>query len=194
MNKGKLIFVTGLFGAGKTTLTAAAVENVSNLSYLITYTTRPQREGEVSGKGEYIFTSNEEYIKYKSKSYKWDEDQMNNCYYGNDVEAINRELDSGKNLILCIAPRVAMIKRMTNLYTSKPILIWMDTDLEVSNERLVKNGRPERIFHPTQNSPEIFDVKKMADSVFVPNLAQKNDLEINKLNFINLIQDLLKDY
>ena len=193
MNKGKLILVTGLFGAGKTTLTAAAVENISNLNYLMTYTTRPQRETEVSGKGEYIFTNVGQYEKYKNKSNKWDEDFMHNHYYGNDVEAINKELESGKNLILCIAPRVAMMNRLFATYSSKPILIWIDTDLKTSNNRLIKDGRPERISHTTQNSPELPEVKKMANSIFVPNLVQKNDLEINKLNFINLVRDLLEN-
>ena len=70
MNKGKLIFVTGLFGAGKTTLTAEAVAGIPDLNYLITYTTRPPRVGEVSEKGEYIFTDNAQYEEHKSKSGK----------------------------------------------------------------------------------------------------------------------------
>ena len=117
---------------------------------------------------------------------------MNNYHYGNDVEAIDKELESGKNLILCIAPRVAMVNRLFAMYSAKPILIWIDTDLETANDRLVKNGRPERVSHPTQNDPEVSEVKKMANSIFVPNLVTENNLEINKSNFINLVRGLLK--
>ena len=52
---GKLIFVSGLKGSGKTTLVQKALESVDNLDVHLTYTTRPQRDEEQDSY-EYVFS------------------------------------------------------------------------------------------------------------------------------------------
>ena len=66
MKQGKLIFVSGLTGAGKTTLVGKALKAIDNLEVLLTYTTRPKRAGE-GGSYEYIFVDDEAYEAVKSQ-------------------------------------------------------------------------------------------------------------------------------
>ena len=52
MKKGKLFVISAPSGAGKTTLTKAVLENLGkkySLKKVVTYTTRPLREGEING-------------------------------------------------------------------------------------------------------------------------------------------------
>lgn len=186
--KGKLILLTGFFGAGKTTLMNAAVEAIPVLNFLITYTTRPQRKGEISGKGEYIFTNEVEYFQRKAQSKKWDEAIVYNFYYGNDVESINKDLSEGKNLIVCTTPEKSLIEHQISIYSAKPILIWIDTSLDLANSRAISEGRPERIDHPMQTLDRRNEILKKVDVVFTP---ESDSLEENKKKFIDLIKSYL---
>ena len=48
-DKGVLFIVTGASGTGKTTLVKQALEVIPGLEFSVSYTTRPQRVGEVDG-------------------------------------------------------------------------------------------------------------------------------------------------
>ncbi len=184
--KGKLIFLTGFFGAGKTTLMNAAVGAIPTLNFLVTYTTRPQRKGEINGEGEYIFTNEDEYFQRKAQSTNWDEAIVYNFYYGNDVESINKDLLEGKSLIVCTVPDKETIEHQSLMYSTKPILIWIDTGLDIANSRAINEGRPERTAHPTQTLSRREEILKMADAVFIP---ESDDLEENKRKFIDLVKN-----
>lgn len=68
---GKLILVSGLSGAGKTTLVAGALEQMPELTYLRTVTTRPMRSGEETSH-EYTFVTQQEYEARRRASKEWD--------------------------------------------------------------------------------------------------------------------------
>jgi len=55
------IIISSPSGAGKTTLTTRLREQVSNLRFSVSHTTRPPRKGEVDGR-EYHFISREDFI------------------------------------------------------------------------------------------------------------------------------------
>jgi guanylate kinase len=185
---GKLIFLSGYFGAGKTTLMNAAVEAIPELDFVVTYTTRPQRNGEVSGKGEYVFVNDAEFQEAKAQSKKWDETIFNNFYYGIDVEGVDTELQGGKNLIICVAPDRAVIEQMSSMYLAKPLIFWIDTNLDIANERAINQGRPERVNHRMQTSERRKEILEMVDVVFTP---ESDDIEENKKKFIDLILSYL---
>lgn len=184
---GKLIFLVGLFGAGKTTLMNAAIEAIPNLHHLVSYVTRPPRVHEVSGKGEYIFVTLDEYFEKKAQSKKWDESIISDIYYGIDVEAVDRDLQEGKNLIICVAPDKTIIDQMSDMYVAKPILIWIDITMEKANTRVIKDGRPERVHHPMQTEERVGEIKKLVDVIY----TTEEDIEKNKARFIATLQDIL---
>lgn len=58
MNNGKLIVIAAPSGAGKTTVVKHLLSQLPNLSFSISATTRPKRDGEIDGK-DYYFISPE---------------------------------------------------------------------------------------------------------------------------------------
>jgi hypothetical protein len=67
---GKLIFVSGLTGAGQTTLVGEALDNIENLKVLLSYVTRPMRQGEEDSY-EYVFVNDKQYDVIKKHSNNW---------------------------------------------------------------------------------------------------------------------------
>jgi guanylate kinase len=56
----KLIILTAPSGAGKTTIARRVIDEIADLSFSVSATTRPRREGEVDGE-DYYFLSEEEF-------------------------------------------------------------------------------------------------------------------------------------
>jgi guanylate kinase len=188
---GNLILVTGFFGAGKSTLAQAAIDRIDQLSYLTTVTTRPARPEEVEyGSREYDFVSQQEYSERMSGSEKWDHTFFSNHSYGADVEVANRKLREGRSLICCIAPDEDTIVQMSRLYAVKPIVIWIDTPLEVANDRLVKSGnkrRADRLDHKLQNDAHAVIIEQQANISFNPTRRIADD----GAAFVELVERLL---
>jgi len=99
MNSGILIVVSGFSGAGKGTLMKKMLETYDNYALSISMTTRNPREGERDGV-EYFFTDKETFER------KISEDQLIEyaCYcenyYGTPKEYVEKQLASGKDVIL----------------------------------------------------------------------------------------------
>ena len=96
---GKLIFVSGLTGSGKTTLVQKALESVDTLEVLLTYTTRPRRDGEQRSY-EYVFLTEDEYMWMKKTSPNWDETIFSGYKYASDANKYIKDLNSGVNVIV----------------------------------------------------------------------------------------------
>lgn len=93
--------VSGPSGAGKGTLIEAALEEVPELAFSVSATTRKPRPGEVDGR-DYIFLSRktfEEWIE-AGKFLEWAE--YSNNLYGTPAEQADELLDAGRSVILDI--------------------------------------------------------------------------------------------
>jgi len=173
---GRLIFVSGLSGAGKTTLIRAALDELSNLHYLKTVTTRRPRvdEGESF---EYQFVSDGEYDELRAKSANWDHTDYQGNKYGADIDDINSLLIAGEKVICSIAPDATVADSMSELYGTKPIVLWVDTNPEIAKARVdndsLRSGRDESD-----------DFKNNVDYVFKPT----GHLEVDKKNFVELLK------
>ena len=88
---GRLILVSGLVGAGKTTLCRAAADKVSSLEYIRAVTTRPRRPEETDTV-EYDFVTPEEYLKRREMSKHRDHNEIHGFWYGADMDAIIQKL------------------------------------------------------------------------------------------------------
>ncbi len=99
--RGSLIVVSGPSGAGKGTLIEAALEEVPNLSFSVSATTRKPRPGEVDGR-DYVFLSRETFEEWieAGKFLEWAEYSSN--LYGTPAEQADELLDSGRSVILDI--------------------------------------------------------------------------------------------
>jgi len=173
---GTFILVTGLYGAGKTSLVSAALLSVEKLEYLKTTTTRLPRPEEIAhGSLEYDFVTRSEYEFRRRASQYWDHSEVGGYEYGADIDRINQKLAHGVSVICCVAPDMAVILEMRTLYATPPVLIWVDTPLAIANARLLASGddsRAARVEHRLQS-----------ESVVEP----IGNLEIDQANFIKML-------
>jgi guanylate kinase len=173
-SKGKLILIGGFSGAGKTTLARAALEQFPSLRYLTTYTTRPMREHEkAQGSFEYTFVDDAEYSRLRSAN-DWDHGEYAGYSYGANITEAKAYLQQGGSYVCCIVPDIETIKRQHEIFGSETVLIWVDTPLEVANQRLLADpdeSRRKRQQNPLQKSAIADEIKQIADYVFVPSEA-----------------------
>ncbi len=175
---GKLIFVSGLTGSGKTTLVQKALATVDTLEVLLTYTTRPQRDEE-QGSYEYVFVTEDEYVWMKNASLKWDETVFSGYKYASDANKYIKDLNSGVNVIVSVTPNLDDIQQMTDIYGIKPVTIWINTPKAVALTRIksdvLRSGRQENE-----------TVKDHFDIIFEPTNVLANDL----VSFVDLIRKI----
>ncbi len=107
MNKrGKLIVVSGPSGSGKGTILAEVLRNPDYV-YSVSATTRLPRTGEVDGK-HYFFISKDEFEDKIGKGGFIEYAEYNGNYYGTPYDFVEKNLASGKNVILEIEVQGAM--------------------------------------------------------------------------------------
>jgi guanylate kinase len=100
-NSGHLFIISAPSGAGKTTLTKAALARYSDLLYSISYTTRQPRATEQDGV-DYHFISKQDFKKGIREG-RWAEwAQVYGNYYGTSAKFIDSGLSSGRDILLDI--------------------------------------------------------------------------------------------
>lgn len=97
--RGRLIVVSGPSGSGKSTLIRDALENIPELAYSVSATTRAPREGEVDGQ-DYIFLTREVFERWISddRFLEWAEYSGN--LYGTPEHPVEEFMDRGLSVIL----------------------------------------------------------------------------------------------
>jgi len=88
-------------GSGKSTLVQRLMAEDPNLEFSTSLTTRPPREGEVNGKN-YYFISREEFLARREEGDLLEWAEVFGHYYGTSRRALERALESGRDLILDI--------------------------------------------------------------------------------------------
>lgn len=140
MGVGKLFVVSAPSGAGKTTLVKAVLEHCGqecHLSQVVTTTTRPPREGEISGV-HYNFVSIDEFKKKIQEGAFLEWSTWYDHYYGSPKDILDK-LKEGKSFILVVdRPGAAEIREEYK----EAILIWIEPpSIEELGIRLKKRGK-----------------------------------------------------
>ena len=99
LSKGKLFVLSGPSGVGKGTLREHALNDLSNLVYSISCTTRKPRAGETDGV-EYRFITHEKFEDDIRQNLFLEYAHVHSDYYGTLKADVERELDDGKNVLL----------------------------------------------------------------------------------------------
>lgn len=142
MSNAKLFVIAAPSGAGKSTLVNALAQRDTDAVISVSYTTRPQRPGEIPdvsyhfiktaqfeemiAEGEFL-----EYAKVMSK--------VQNYYYGTGKEWVEKKLAEGKHVILEIDWQGAR-QIFTKFPKAEGIFI-LPPSLKILRERLEKRGR-----------------------------------------------------
>jgi len=134
---GKLFIVSAPSGAGKTTLCRMMLEKFKGLSYSVSHTTRPPRQGEVHGK-DYFFIGKDEFQE-KIENNLWAEwAKVHDNYYGTSISFIQETLERGGNLLLDIDVQGARL--ITKAFPSAVTIFIMAPDFETLEQRLRNRG------------------------------------------------------
>ncbi len=96
---GSLYVISAPSGAGKTSLIKDLVRDVEGLSISVSYTTRPQRPGEVNGR-DYNFVGIEEFQKMLATQAFVESAEVFGNLYGTSRVWIEEQLAAGQDLVL----------------------------------------------------------------------------------------------
>lgn len=99
MPQGQLFVISAPSGAGKTSLVAATIGRVSDLTVSVSHTTRSPRPGEVDGR-DYHFVDQSEFDALIASQALFEHAQVFGNFYGTSKEAIESQLASGIDVIL----------------------------------------------------------------------------------------------
>lgn len=97
--KGVLVVVSGFSGAGKGTVMKSLLKKYDNYGLSISATTRKPREGEAEGR-EYFFKTVEEFENMIAENKLIEYANYVGNYYGTPKEYVEKQLESGKDVIL----------------------------------------------------------------------------------------------
>jgi guanylate kinase len=112
--KGRLFVVSGPSGAGKTVLCQQVMKEVPRLCYSISYTTRPPRPQEVSGR-DYFFVNNPQFEQMIKRAEFLEWARVHGNLYGTSKEFIQRNLEQGQDVLLDIDVQGAQQVRQQDL-------------------------------------------------------------------------------
>jgi guanylate kinase len=105
--KGRLLVVSGPSGAGKGSISKRIVEEVDDLIYSISMTTRAPRSDEIDGKN-YYFVSHEEFEQTIAQNGFLEYAKVYGEYYGTPRAQVMQNLEEGKDVVLEIDIQGAM--------------------------------------------------------------------------------------
>ena len=101
MAKGILFVISAPSGAGKSTLSAGLLNEVPDLVYSISLTTRSPRKGEVNGR-DYFFVPEPEFNRRKDAGEFIECAKVHGFWYGTPKDFLENSLKSGKGVLLDI--------------------------------------------------------------------------------------------
>lgn len=135
--KGILVVVSGFSGSGKGTLMKALVEKYHQYALSISATTRQPRPGEENGR-EYFFVTREAFLKMTEENALIEYAQYVENYYGTPREYVEKQLASGRDVILEIEIQGAL--RIKEQYPDALLLFVTPPSAEELKRRLTNRG------------------------------------------------------
>ena len=135
--KGIMVVVSGFSGSGKGTLMKALVEKYHQYALSISATTRQPRPGEENGR-EYFFVTREAFQKMAEENALIEYAQYVENYYGTPREYVEKQLASGRDVILEIEIQGAL--RIKEQYPDALLLFVTPPSAEELKRRLTNRG------------------------------------------------------
>ncbi len=188
-----IIYIVGPYGAGKSTLTDYVLDNLESIRFLPTYTTRAFRPGENKPRLETTYVSKDEYQEIRARKKAWDHTEIMGNYYGSDASAINADIVQGQWFIVAAPTSIEQLRRMQAYYTGSGKVIYIDTDVDIANKRLVeRDGKivaQQRINDALQAPEALRTARSNADIIFQPS----DNLEDDKKMFFDIVSSIIDD-
>ncbi|MCG8620205.1 MAG: guanylate kinase [Desulfobacterales bacterium] len=164
--QGTLFVVSAPSGAGKTTLIREVLNRFGLLSYSVSHTTRPPREGEVDGK-DYFFTDPESFQALIDDDRMLEWARVHNNFYGTSKAFVEDQLEEGNSIILDIDVQGGrqIMEKDLDLVS----VFIMPPSLEILEQRLTGRGtdRDDVIQTRLDNAREEMEQRSFYDHVVV---------------------------
>ena len=205
MKQGILFIVTAPSGAGKTSLVNELLKQITNLAVSVSFTTRPIRPGEVSGKN-YHFIDEIEFLNMHSNDDFLETADVYGHKYGTSKSSVKAEFEQGNDVILEIDWQGA--EQVKNLFPKACSIFILPPSLEALTERLYKRQQDDSkiIEVRMDQAREVISHVTEADYVVVNDnfgeavndiiriiLSQRLRIDAQKVNLGNLLLDLATD-
>ena len=101
MEKGQLFILSAPSGAGKTTVVKQVMQQLDNLAFSVSHTTRAPRKGEQNGVA-YHFVDKDTFISMIDEDDFLEYAEVHGNYYGTSKKAVLDQVADGKDIILDI--------------------------------------------------------------------------------------------
>ena len=136
--RGLLIVLSGPSGVGKGTVRKALFDMEDHdLTYSVSMTTRPMREGEVDGV-DYYFVSKEDFEKRISENGFLEYEQFFGNYYGTPRDKVEQQLDVGHDVVFEIEVQGAL--KVRNQVKDAVFIFLVPPSKKALKDRLISRG------------------------------------------------------
>ena len=135
--EGRLFVLSAPSGAGKSTLCRLLRQRRPDLSYSISYTTRPMRTGEIDGQ-DYFFIDAKAFQAGIAAGRWLEWARVHGHYYGTASDFIDRTLAAGNDLLLDIDVQGA--DQLVRRYPRAVTIFIMPPSMDELRRRLAKRG------------------------------------------------------
>ena len=136
--RGLLIVLSGPSGVGKGTVRKALFDMEDHdLTYSVSMTTRPMREGEVDGV-DYYFVSKEDFEKRISENGFLEYEEFFGNYYGTPRDKVEQQLDLGHEVVLEIEVQGAL--KVRNQIKDAVFIFLVPPSKKALKDRLISRG------------------------------------------------------
>jgi len=136
-SKKRLFVLSSPSAGGKTTLIKAVMNNMRNLSYSVSATTRPPREGEKEGV-DYFFLSDETFRKKVEEGAFIEWAEVHGYYYGTLRNQVEAYLKEGKKVLLDLDVQGGL--NLKKIEPEAVLIFLLPPSLEVLKQRLMDRG------------------------------------------------------
>lgn len=134
----KLFLIIGPTAVGKSSIIERALGDYPKLCDIITYTTRPMRQGEAEG-NPYHFVTDKNFQELKAKNFFLETATVHGRSYGTPRDQILKAAQEGRCIIIDIDVQGA--KKLMQEFASGVVTVFlMPPSLEALKERFVKRG------------------------------------------------------
>lgn len=137
LDKGLLIVLSGPSGAGKGTICGELRNQMPNLVYSVSMTTRQPRTGEVDGVN-YFFRKTEEFEALLKQDAFLEFAKVYDNYYGTPKDNVTKLINEGKNVILEIDIQGAM--KVKERFSDGVFVYIVPPSLQVLSQRIHGRG------------------------------------------------------
>ena len=184
-----IIILSGVAGAGKDTIKKEIIKRMNFVESLPSYTSRPQREGDIPGQ-TYNFVTKAEFEEMIERNEFYEYDIHHNNYYGVPRKLLNEKIEQGKVIIKDVD--VNGTQNLVNLLgqDTKIVTIFLRVPKDELERRL-----KERIEKPSPEEITLrlnrFDYEESKIGLY-DYVLKNNDLEKTVQIIMTIIENELK--